>query len=67
MKWIEQIRHKPQAEKLKLIWTAVIIAAILLTIVWVISSRYYKRVDKDATFFQTIGQGIKDVKDNFRK
>jgi predicted permease len=67
MNIIEKIRQKPQAEKLKIIWTVAIITAILLIIVWIISARYYKRADKDTTFFQTIGQGIKDVRENFRK
>lgn len=67
MNIIQKIQNKPQAVKLKIIWTVVIIFGILLIGVWIISSRYYKRTNKDATLFQTIEQGVKDVRNNFHK
>jgi hypothetical protein len=67
MNWIEKVRQKPQEEKIRLIKTAVIAAAIILAALWVLTSRFSKNTPKDTTLFQTIGQGIKDVRNNFRK
>ena len=67
MNWIEKIRQKPRAEKLRIIWTVVIVAALLLIVVWVLSARYYKGVPKDTSLFQTIGQGFHDVKEKLKE
>jgi len=67
MNWLQKIQNKPQAVKLRIIWTVAVIVGILLIITWVISARYYKRTNKDTTLFQTIGQGVTDFKNNFRK
>ena len=67
MSIIQKIRQKTPTEKMRIIWAATAAVAILLVIIWVISARYYKNVPKDKTFFQTISNGIKDVRDNFKK
>lgn len=67
MNWLNKIQAKSQAEKLRIIWAVVIIVAMAMIIVWVISAKYYKKVGKDTTLFRTIGNGIKDVKENYNK
>ena len=48
-------------------WIATSIAAVLLITVWIISAKYYKNIPKDKALFETIGKGIKDVRENYKK
>ena len=66
MGWIERVQNKPRAEKIKIIWICVIIAAVILIVLWVVTWGYRKRVPKDTTFFQTFSKSIQDVKKNFK-
>jgi cytoskeletal protein RodZ len=67
MSLIDNIRKKTPAQKLKIIWTVVIVIVIVMVGIWIISARYYKNVAKDTTLFQSLGKGIKDVQDNYKK
>jgi predicted permease len=67
MSLIEKIQKKPQAAKVRLIWTITIVVVAIMIIVWVISSKFSKRTPTDTTLFQTAGQGFKDVQKNFKK
>jgi len=67
MSWVDNIRAKPPAEKMRIIWTVVIVVAVLLIIVWVVSTRFHKQIGKDTSLFETIGRGFKDVKNNVGK
>lgn len=67
MDFLKKIQNKPQEQKLRLIWIVAISIAVLLIIVWVISYRFEKSVPKDTTLFQTLGKGIQDVRDNYKK
>jgi len=67
MNWLQKIQAKPQAEKMRIIWTVVIVAAVLLILVWIISSKFHKQTGTDTTLFQTIGRGFHDVKNNYGK
>lgn len=67
MTWIDNIRNKPQEQKIRIIWTAVIIVAVILIAVWIITARFNKHVSPDMTVFQTIKQGFSDIKDSYKK
>jgi Na+/melibiose symporter-like transporter len=67
MSLIQKIQNQPQAVKLRIMWTVSVVVVILLIIVWVISSRFQKNVAKNTTLFQTIGQGIHNIKANYKK
>lgn len=67
MPWVDKIRNKSHAEKMRIIWITAAAVAIFLIIVWVLSARYYKQVKTDTSLFDTIGQGVKDIKNNYRK
>lgn len=67
MDLIERIRQKPHKEKIRIIWLGVSIALILLFALWITTSRISKRTPRDTTLFETIGRGIKDIKDNYKK
>lgn len=67
MSWIENLRNKPHKEKVRLIWLSALGVAVFLIIVWVLTSKITKSRPKDITLFQTIGRGIKDIRENFRK
>ena len=66
MNIIQKIQNKPRAEKLRVIWTVVIVVSIMLIAVWVVSARYYQNVPKDTSLFQTIGQGFHNVKESVK-
>jgi hypothetical protein len=67
MPFIEKIQKLPDAKKMKIIWTIAGVVVILMIIVWVISAKYKKNIQKDTTLFKSIEQGIKDVKENYKK
>ncbi len=67
MSWIEKIRSKPHTEKMRIIWIIAGTVAVLMIITWILSARYYKHVKTDTSLFETIGQGVKDIKNNYRK
>ena len=67
MTFIDNIRNKPRAEKIKIIWAAAALTALLLIAVWIISYKYRKNLPKDTSLFRTIDKGIKDVKENYKK
>ena len=67
MSILNNIRKKTPAQKFRIIWTVVAVIVVLMIGIWVISARYYKNVAKDTTLFQSLGQGIKDVRDNYQK
>lgn len=56
MSIIEKIRNKPHAEKMRIIWTTVIICTVVLLVVWVFTAKYHKNAVKDTTLFQAFGQ-----------
>ena len=67
MSWIEKIRNKPQEEKIRIIWGTVIVAAIVLIFLWAALARFSRSLPKDYSLFQTLGKGIEDVKNNYKK
>lgn len=67
MSWLENIRNKPQHVKLRIIWIVIAATTVLLIILWWLTSKITSDMPKDTTLFQTIGRGIRDVRDNFRK
>jgi uncharacterized membrane protein YqiK len=67
MSWLQTIQNKPQAVKIKIMWVVGIVAAILLIFVWIISYKFNKSTPPDTTLFNTIGQGVHNVKQNYGK
>lgn len=67
MGWLENIQKKSPEAKMRIIWTTVIIVGVLLIIIWIVTARSQKNVPKDNTLFNTIGQGINNVKSNYKK
>ncbi len=62
MSWIENVRQKPRAEKIKLIWQITIATGLALIAIWVIIGRYDNGAKKNTELFKTIEQGTKDFK-----
>jgi len=67
MGWLEDIQKLPQEKKLRLMWMVAAAVAVILVLLWILSVRWQKRVASDQTLFQTIGQGIHNVKENYKK
>lgn len=67
MSLLTSIQNKPQAEKIKLMWVIASVVAVLLILVWILSYRFHKKIDPDTTLFDSFGQGVKDVKNNYKK
>ena len=62
MRWLEEVRNKPRAEKIKLIWRITGLVAIVLIVVWVLIGRYGNGAKKNTALFKTIGNGFSDFK-----
>jgi steroid 5-alpha reductase family enzyme len=67
MSWIEKIRQKPRAAKMRLIWIAAIAVAVLMLAVWTVSARFQKNVSIDTSLFKALSQGITNVGNNWKK
>lgn len=67
MRILEKIRNKSHTEKVRIIWIVAVVIALLLIILWLLTSLSAKNIPKDTTLFQTIGRGIKDIKENYKK
>ena len=67
MDWINKVRNKPQEEKIRIVWIVVIVAAVVLLGLWIILAHYSRSLPKDTTLFDTLGQGFKDIRDNYKK
>lgn len=61
MSWIQTIRQKPQEYKLRLLWTIVLIVAVLLLAAWIVFSRIG---NKYSTASQFISGTVKDIQQN---
>lgn len=64
---IKHIQSKSQAEKIRIMWMITIAVVLLLILVWVLSYRWQRQVPKDLRLFNTIDQGVKDIKNNYGK
>lgn len=60
MPWLEKIRHKPHQEKIRLIWIAALVAAVVLLGLWLLLGGAKKRAAPDTTVFRTFVRGIED-------
>ncbi len=66
MSWIEKIRQKPQEQKIRLIWTVIIISVIVLIIIWVIAAKFSKNLSVKAVF-QNIGSNMHQEQDFYKQ
>ena len=66
MSIIEKIRNKPHAGKNRIIWITVNNCCSAACCLWVFSANYHKNAVKDTTLFQAFGQGLQNIKDNYR-
>jgi len=62
MSWIENIRNKSHAQKVRLIWIICGIVVVIMVVVWVFTSKMRQDLPKDTSLFQTISRGIKNLK-----
>ncbi len=62
MNWLEEVRHKPRAEKIKLIWRITAVVAVILIALWILIGRYNTGAKKNTELFKTIGNGVNDFK-----
>ena len=62
MSWLEKIRQKTHAEKIRLIWIICTACVILLALVWLFTSRIGKNMPKDTSLFKTITKSLKSLK-----
>ncbi len=62
MSLIENIRQKPQKEKIKLIWIICLSSAGLMLILWIATSRIGKNMPKDTGIFKLIKNKIQELK-----
>jgi hypothetical protein len=67
MGWLEDIQKLPQEKKFRIMWTVAGAVAVILILLWILSVRWQKNISGDKTLFEVIGQGIHNVKENYKK
>ena len=67
MHLLESIRNKTPEQKMRIIWTIVAVAAVILILLWIFTSKIYSDSSADISIFHTIGKGVKDVQSSFKK
>lgn len=67
MSWLENVRNQPKEKKLRLIWMFAAISVIILVVLWIITAQVKKDVPRDTSLFDTIGRGVKDLRQNYNK
>lgn len=67
MSLLNKIRQQSQATKIRIMWIVSIIIVVLLVLVWIVSARFGKNVAKNMSLFQTVGQGIHNIRENYKK
>lgn len=67
MNIIQKIQNQPQHTKIKIMWIVSVTVVVILILVWVVSTRFQKNVAKNMSLFQTIGQGIHNIKESYNK
>lgn len=68
MSWIENIRQKPDHEKIKIIWLICGVAIAILILAWILIGGIKRTTQKDLRFFDSLktsanglGQSFKDL------
>ena len=61
MSFLEKIRNKPHAQKVRLIWIVCIIVALVMAVVWVFTSKLGQNMPKDTSLFHAIKDGVKNL------
>lgn len=67
MSWIEKIRKKPQAEKIRLMWAIIAAVAALLVVVWIFTSKIASNASKGRTVFEKINKEMSGIREYFKK
>lgn len=67
MNLIQNIQKKSQVQKIRIMLIVTTITALLLIGLWILTSRIGKPQAKDTTLFRTLGRGLKDIKENWKK
>lgn len=63
MNWIEKIQNKPLAQKMRIIWTAAVVIAILMIMIWIIVIKiFHKKVPSAYLFINSRQQFNEDQK-----
>lgn len=60
MSWLEKIRAKPHQEKVRLIWIAAVVTAVVLLGLWLLLGGAKKKAAPDTTVFRTFVRGLQD-------
>ena len=67
MNWLEKVRLEPKEKRLRILWTIVLIAAILLIIAWIIIGNYSQGAKGDTSLFQAANQAMQKIRQgNFK-
>ncbi len=62
MSFLDNIRNKTHAQKVRLIWIICTACVILLALVWLFTTRIGKNMPKDTSLFKTITNSLKSLK-----
>ena len=67
MSWLARIQNKPREEKIRLIWIIIIAVAVVLIVLWALTSKIPDKLPKDASIFRTFGNGVSNIREQYNK
>ncbi len=67
MSFLESLRQKPHHQKVKIVWIVLSVVVIGLVTLWVFTSKIGNLGPKDTSLFKTFGDGVKDVREQYKK
>ena len=62
MSWLEEVRKRPRAAKIRLIWQITGVAAVILIALWILIGRYSNGASGNTSLFKAIGKGFSNFK-----
>jgi len=67
MSIIQNIQKKSPKQKMVLMWTITGVIAIVLIGLWILSAHFQRKTATDTSLFDTIGSGLHNFKENYKK
>lgn len=62
MGWLQDIRNKSRAERIKLIWIISGVTLVVLVIAWALIGNFNYETSKDQTLFKALQDGFNNIR-----
>lgn len=62
MRWLQNIRNKSRAERIRMIWIISAVSLVALILAWAVIGNFNYRTSKDETLFKALKEGVNNIK-----